>query len=122
MKIDALEKFMDFENEEIKNEFKSLSRGKQEVILTYTRREILAQDNLTDYLIFDHVWEEYMQEIIDFLKELNVEKFIFADNSTESLKCMKIIINNNCNLSVVTYKKEKIFKSTFEYSGILVEL
>ena len=51
-----------------------------------------------------------------------LEKFIFADNSTESLKCMKIIINNNCNLSVITYKREKMFKYTYEYTGVLVEL
>lgn len=121
MVIEALEKFIDYKNELVGDEFRKLNQGQQEVVRTYFYRN--SFDNLTDYLIFDHVWSTYLQEIIDYLKELNVSKFIFADTSTECFESMKILMNNGCKLSTIEYRREKMFRMPEKViTGILVEM
>lgn len=121
MVIEALEKFIDYKNELVAEEFKKLNQGKREVVQTYFYRN--SFENLTDYLIFDHVWSTYLQEIIDYLKELNISKFIFADTSTECFESMKILMNNGFKLSTIEYRKEKIFGMPEKViTGILVEM
>ena len=92
MVIEALEKFIDYKNELIGDEFRKLNQGQQEVVRTYIYRN--SFENSTDYLIFDRVWSTYLQEIIDYLKELNISKFIFADSSTECFESIKILMDN----------------------------
>lgn len=121
MKIEALEKFIDCNNNLIGDEFKKLNHGQQEVVRTYFYHNHF--DNLTDYLVFDHVWSYDIQDVINYLKELNISKFIFADTSTECFESMKILMNNGFKLSTIEYRREKMFRMPEKViTGILVEM
>lgn len=123
MKIEALEKFRDYNNEIVVEDFKKLNKGQKDVVQSYIYYQNNDESKLIDLLVFDHIWASHLQEMIDYLKELNIKKFIFADTSTDCFESIKILINNGCQLSTINYKIEKCFSMPDKIeSGILVEI
>ena len=117
-KIEKLEIYRKIEREGSAEQFdemwSNLSRGKREVIWSYLNPD----KYLTDELVLTHIWASYMQEILDFLKEIGVNKFVFADRSTEAFASIQILIKNGCKLSNIDYQEDFSGIKT----GIMVEI
>ncbi len=98
--------------------WKALNSGQREVIWAYLNQE---KDLLVDELVISDMWARNMKDAVEYMRELQIKKFLYTDKSTECFDTMKILIDEGCKFSTIVYKKE-----TFPYeeycTGILVEL
>ena len=123
MKIECLEIFK-IVSEESKREWDKLNNGQKVVANAYIYLD-RSKDSLVDLLVIDHAWAEEIQPMLDYMKELNIKSFVFADTSTEAFKSIQILLANNCKLSNIDYKiQAPIFHHELatKVSGILVEI
>ena len=123
MKVDILERFKNYRDPAVIEEYKNMNNGQKAVIDAYIYMD-RSKDSLVDLIVINDVWSDEIQQIIDYLKELNIKSFVFAVTSTECFKSIQILLANNCKLSNIDYKIENLFGNSYtkRISGILVEI
>lgn len=108
------------------NEFEKLNKGARTVVFEYERtlRTMEYSNYTTDYLIISEMWSDQMQEALDFMKEVGINKFVFIDESSEAYKSIIKFLENDCKLSPIVYKIDELYGGEVkeELKGILVEL
>lgn len=108
------------------NDFRKLTNGAKEVVFEYQRtlRDIKHYNYITDYLLIHNIWSENIQEALNFMKEVGIDKFIFADTSTEACKSIIKFLENDCKLNPIVYGIAELYGGQVkeELKGILVEL
>lgn len=101
------------------NELRKMYPGKFTLIDSYFYRK----ENKYDLLIIDTVCNQDMQSAIDYMKELGIKQFIFADNSSSALSEILTLIDNKCKMERVTYMTAVDFVgNSYDKEGILVTL
>ncbi len=122
MKIECLEIFK-MVSEETTKRWKELNNGQRDVVNAYVYLD-RSKDSLVDLLVIENSWACDIQNMLDYMKELNIKSFVFINTSTECFKSIQILLANNCKLSNIDYKIEKsLFHEPDKIlSGILVEL
>lgn len=98
------------------NDFRKLTNGAKEVVRAYARN--------TDYIIIKDMWTEDIQDALNFMKEVEIDKFVFADTSTQATGSIIKFLENNCKLSPIVYEIAELYGGQLkeELKGILVEL
>jgi len=98
-------------------EWAKLGKGVQKAVRAY------FDSKQCDYLVVEDLWEQDTDEFVDFLRECKIEKFIFAETSTEATKCLMKMIEKNCKvIGTQVYKEDDFIFSKITYKGLVIEL
>ena len=113
-----------FTNEEGKIDWENFTAGQHTVVNSYFYKTPNTFNLLViDTIVWDDSYTKGMQSTIDYLKELGIKQFIFADKSTACLEEIMTLIDNNCKMERVTYGTKKDFTGRDrELEGILVTI
>lgn len=111
MKNLKMEKMIKEWNEKREEYGKTLNDGVKRVLNAY------HYSNTYEYLLIDDGWEQHAKDMIDFIKECGIEKFMFSDTSTEATKLLKVFIENGAMIRKVV----KISKNS-DGTALLLEL
>ena len=123
MKIAELERLGNLSYEYMRNHGINLNKGQKVVLESYVWCNRYHKDLVEDYIVISDVWVEDVPDMIAYLKELNITKFVFDDSSTESFKIIKYLLKSGCKLSYIEYKKEyTLDDGEYLISGVLVDI
>ncbi len=122
-KIKSLEKFLDFNNEKIKEEWRKKSDGEKALINDYIHSRT-DKRMLTEYLVIeDIVWEKELEDYLKALKKYKINKFVYADTSTACFRTLLFFIHNGAKITPIEYKTEWRFgEEDAKLEGMLIEI
>ena len=122
-KINSLEKYLDYNNEKIKEEWKSKSDGEKSLINDYIHSRT-DKRMLTEYLVIeDIVWEKELEDYLKALKKYKINKFVYADTSTACFRTLLFFLNNGAKITTIEFKEEiSVFGDKSKREGMLIEI
>lgn len=123
MKIAELERLGNLSYEYMRTQGIKLNKGQRAVLESYVWCKRYHNSLLEDYIVISDIWVEDVPDMIAYLKELNISKFIFDDTSTESFKIIKYLLKCGFKFSYIEYKEERTIENdAYHISGVLVDI